>query len=127
MTVFSDVLEKADSLLTVGQNIVLSVEATNEGDQLKLLARGIVPVDNAIAGVAAKGLKVFLNHPEAVPSMARILENDIKGTRGPINLLLSHPDLPGDVEITLPGKYPVNPQMKSALKSVDGVLEVEEF
>jgi len=127
VTVFSDVLEKADSLLTAGQNIVLSVEATNEGDQLKLLARGIVPVDNAIAGVAAKGLKVFLNQPEAVPSMARILGNDIKGTRGPINLILSHPDLPGDVEITLPGKFPVNPQMKSALKSVEGVVEVEEF
>jgi len=127
VTIFSDVLEKADSLLTVGQNIVLAVEATNEGDQLKLLARNIVPVDSAIAGAAAKGLKVYVNQPEAVPIMARILENDVKGMRGPINLILSAPDLPGDVEITLPGKFPVNPQMKSALKSVEGVVEVEEF
>ena len=120
-------LEKADNLLTAGQNIVLSVEATNEGDQLKLLARSIVPVDNAISGVAAHGLKVFLNQPDAVPSLARILGNDIKGARGPVNLILSHPDLPGDVEITLPGKFPVNPQMKSALKSVEGIVEVQEF
>ena len=127
VTVFSDVLEKADALLTVGQNIVLSVEATNEGEQLKLLARGIVAVDSAIAGVAAKGLKVFLNQAEAVPGLAKILATDVKGARGPVNLLLSHADLPGNVEISLPGKYPVNPQIKSALKSVEGIVEVEEF
>lgn len=127
VTVFSDVLEKADTLLTVGQNIVLSVEATNEGDQLKLLARGIVEVDSAIAGVAAKGLKVFVNLPEAVPSMARILASKVKGAQGPVNLILSAPDLPGDVEMTLPGQYPVNPQMRAALRSVEGVVEVEEF
>ena len=127
VTVFSDVLDKAGDLLTVGQNIVLSVEAKNEGDQLKLLARGIVPVDNAIAGAAAKGLKVFLNAAEAVPSMAKVLANEVKGARGPVNLILTAPDLPGDVEITLSGTYSVNPQMRSALKSIEGIVEVEEF
>ena len=127
VTVFSDVLDKSGDLLTVGQNVVLSVEATNEGDQLKLLARGIVPVDSAIAGVAAKGLKVFVNATEAVPRLANLLANDVKGARGPVNLILTAADLPGEVEISLPGQYPVNPQMRSALKSIEGIVEVEEI
>jgi len=62
-----------------------------------------------------------------MPALSRILESDAKGARGPVNLLLSHPDLPGNVEITLSGKFPLNPQLKSALKSVDGIVDVEEF
>ncbi|MBL4806898.1 MAG: DNA polymerase III subunit alpha [Rhodobacteraceae bacterium] len=127
VTVFSDVLESAGELLSVGQNVVLSVEATVEGDQLKMLARGVIPIDSEVAGAAAKGLTVFVNDPIAMPSMASLLARDAKGARGPINLILIDQSLPGDVEITLPGTYPMNPQVRSALKGISGVVTVEEF
>jgi len=114
VTVFSDTLEKYRDLLEAGQNVVLSVEATLESDQLKLLARGVQPVDDAVAGAAPAGLKIFLNDPQAVDSVATRL-SEAKGAGragGPVNLILMHPELPGEVEITLPDRYPVTPQIK---------------
>ena len=36
------------------------------------------------------------------------------------------PALPGEVEIDLGQDFPVNPQIKGALRSLEGVMEVEE-
>jgi DNA polymerase-3 subunit alpha len=41
-------------------------------------------------------------------------------------MLLQDPGLPGDVEMDLGQSFPINPQIKGALKSLDGVLDVEE-
>ena len=131
VTVFSDTLEKCRDILTPGQSVVLAVEANLEADQLKLLARGAQPVDAAVAGAASAGLKVYLNEPGAVPSVATRLEDASKGadqrSKGPVHLILMHPELPGEVEIALPDPYVVNPQIKGALKHVPGVQMVEEF
>ena len=131
VTVFSDTLEKYRDLLEPGQNVVLAVEATFESEQLKLLARGVQAVDDMVADAAAMGLKVYVNDADAIPSIATRLgelEKDgrLKG-RGPVHLVLSHPDLPGEVEVALTGEYPLNPQVKGAIKHIGGVLEVEEF
>jgi DNA polymerase-3 subunit alpha len=41
-------------------------------------------------------------------------------------LCLMDSGLPGEVEIDLGREFPVNPQIKGALKSLDGVMQVEE-
>ena len=46
---------------------------------------------------------------------------------GPVNLVLMHPELPGEVEVALPDRYPITPQIKGAIKHVAGVAHVEEF
>ncbi len=131
VTVFSDTLEKYRDLLEPGQNVVLGVEATFEAEQLKLLARAVQTVDDVVADAAAEGLKVYINDEKAIPSIATRLselkkDGKLRG-RGPVHLVLSHPDLPGEVEIALDGEYPLNPQVKGAIKHIGGVLEVEEF
>jgi DNA polymerase-3 subunit alpha len=133
VTVFSDVLEKYRDFLESGQNVVLTVEATVEADQLKLLARGAQPVDTAVEDAASMGLKIFVNEEEAVSSIATRLAEisaNAKVSRrsyGPVHLVLSHPDLPGEVEVALKDPYPLNPQVKGAIKHIHGVVEVEEF
>ncbi|HBN31257.1 MAG TPA: DNA polymerase III subunit alpha, partial [Rhodobacteraceae bacterium] len=57
VTMFSEPLEKYRDLLTAGANVVIAVEASLEGDQLKLLARSVQPVDGAVADAAAMGLR----------------------------------------------------------------------
>ena len=84
-----------------------------------------------VADAAAMGLKVYVNEEAAIPSIATRLgelkkDGRLKG-RGPVHLVLSHPDLPGEVEVALTGDYPLNPQVKGAIKHIGGVLEVEEF
>ncbi len=129
VTVFSEPLELHRDILEAGSNVVVTVDATMEGDQLKLLARAFQAVDDVTAGAADAGLKIFVNEPEAMNSIKARLE-DIAGPargKGPVNLILLHPDLPGEIEIALPKDYPITPAMKGAIKHVQGVLEVEDF
>jgi len=131
VTIFSDTLEKYRDLLVPGENVVLSVEANLEAEQLKLLARGVQTVDRAVEDAAAMGLRVFLNNAEAISSVKTRLEAATKNAgrrgRGPVHLVLSHPDLPGEVEVALKQEYTLNPQIKGAIKHVPGVQLVEEF
>ncbi|MEO1423078.1 MAG: DNA polymerase III subunit alpha [Pseudomonadota bacterium] len=129
VTVFSDTLEAAGDLFDTGQNVVLSVEATLESDQLKLLARSVQPVDASVADAASAGLKIYVNDETALTSIAARLGDPAgpKRGRGPVNLVLMHPDLPGEVEIKLPDQYPLTPQIKGAIKAAPGVVFVEDF
>ena len=130
ITIFSDTLETAREHLETGSQVVIQAEATMEADQLKLLGRSVAPIDNAIADAGSSGLRVFLDAPDAIPSVASILENatrdGVKGGRGPVYFCLMGSDLPGEVEIDLGQNFPVNPQIKGALRSLNGVIEVEE-
>ncbi|MDJ0627791.1 MAG: DNA polymerase III subunit alpha [Rhodobacter sp.] len=130
VTIFADTLETAREHLDPGQNVVLSVEATMEADQLKLLARSVSPIDTVAADAGSMGLRVFVDEPAAVQSVAALLERataEAKSrARGPVQLCLMAPDLPGEVEIALGDRFHVNPQIKGALKSLGGVVTVED-
>jgi len=130
VTMFSDVLEASRQYLETGMNVLIQVEATLEADQLKLLARGVQPIDDAVAGDTGNGLRVFLEEPDAIAVVAGLLnrarsEAKIK-SRGAVHLCLMHPDLPGEVDVLLGEDFPVSPQIKGALKSLGGVMTVEE-
>ena len=77
------------------------------------------------------GLKVFVDDPAAINVVSSLLERAAKDAkmraRGPVNLCLMHPELPGEVEIDLGQEFPVSPQIKGAIKSLDGVVIVEEI
>ena len=130
VTMFSDTLEVAREYLETGSQVVLQVEATMESDQLKLLGRSVSPIDTAVVDAASNGLRVFLDCPDAIPSVATILQNamrdGVKGARGPVFFCLMDPDLPGEVELDLGQDFPVNPQIRGALRSLGGVIEVED-
>jgi DNA polymerase-3 subunit alpha len=129
-TVFSDTLDASGECMVAGANVVFTVEATSEADQLKLLCRGAQPIDGAVADAGSIGLKIFIETDDAIPSIASVLErsgNDPKiRARGPVSLCLMAPDLPGEVEVSLGVNFAVNPQVKGAIKSLGGVLMVEE-
>ncbi len=131
VTIFSDTLEACREHLETGSKVVVTVEATMEADQLKLLARSIAPVDVVAAGAGSAGLRIFVDDGQAVPQLASVLEqareNMPRAPRGPIRLWLSDPGLPGEVEVDLKQEFPVSPEVKGALKSLDGVMAVEEF
>ncbi|WP_204113289.1 DNA polymerase III subunit alpha [Shimia biformata] len=131
VTIFSETLEKCREHLETGSKVVVTVEATMESDQLKLLAKSIAPVDIIVADAGSSGLKIFLEDAAAVEPVAEVLDGARQtirnGGRGPVVFCLMSPDLPGEVELELDSEYPVNPQIKGAIKSLAGVMEVEEF
>ncbi|MGB2202044.1 MAG: DNA polymerase III subunit alpha, partial [Pseudooceanicola atlanticus] len=130
-TVFSDTLEAARDHLENGSMVVCTVEATMESDQLKLLARGIAPLDTVVADVGGVGLKIFIEAPDAIPAVSEVLKGAAqaaaKAARGPISFCVMGAGLPGEVEIETGQDYPVTPQIKGAIKSLNGVMAVEEI
>ena len=131
VTLFSDALEKSREFLDAGAQVLVGVEASLEADQLKLLARSVVPLDGAIADAGATGLRIFIDNLDSVPSVASVLQQAAgtskRGAKGPIYVCLLNPDLPGEVEIDIGQEFPVTPQIKGAIKSLGGVLQVEEL
>ncbi|WP_282026044.1 DNA polymerase III subunit alpha [Limimaricola cinnabarinus] len=133
VTMFSDTLEAAREHLETGSQVVVQVEATMESDQLKLLGRSVAPIEGVVADAGGSGLRVFLEQPDAITMLAGVLERAgrevPKGqriARGPISICLMGEGLPGEVEIDCGADWPVTPQIKGALRSLPGVIEVEE-
>ncbi|MFC7705365.1 DNA polymerase III subunit alpha [Plastorhodobacter daqingensis] len=130
VTVFSDTLEAARQYLEPGQNVVLTVEATMEGDTLKLLARAAQPIDGVVADAGSSGLRIHLENEGAVGSIAALLSK-LAGeggrSRGLITFCVADRATGREYDLTLPDPLPVNPQIKGAIKSMGGVALVEEL
>ena len=131
VTLFSDTLEACRDHLETGSKVVVTVEATMESDQLKLLGRGVTPIEAAVADAGSMGLRLFIETPSAVAAVSEVLEGARQAAKsagkGPIQLCLMDPALPGEVEVDLGMEFPVTPQIKGAIRSLGGVLEVEEI
>ncbi|WP_058314597.1 DNA polymerase III subunit alpha [Cognatishimia activa] len=131
VTIFSETLEKCREHLETGSKVVVTVEANMEADQLKLLAKSIGPIDTIVADAGSAGLRIFVENAEAVANIAGVLDGARQavknGPRGPVMFNLMDPELPGEVEIDVGVEFPVNPQIKGAIKSLPGVMAVEDF
>ncbi|MCI4665367.1 MAG: DNA polymerase III subunit alpha [Neomegalonema sp.] len=136
--VFSETLAASRELLEPGSAVVLAVEAEKVEDQVKMRIEGVEPVDKAVAGAAARGLRVFVSDVEGVDQTQSQLaacnaqpRAGVNGAAprgcGPINLVLAPADEAMEAELALPGYYPVNPSIVAALKAAPRILRVEEF
>jgi len=131
VTVFSDTLEAARDIIEVGANVVLSVEANMESEQLKLLARSITPIDAVAADAGGMGLKVFVDDGAAIQSVKSLLDKlantNAQRGRGPLVFCVSDQDSGTEYDISPDMEFALNPQIKGAIKSLGGVLMVEDI
>ncbi len=131
VTLFSDSLEKAQDVLNAGSKVIVTVEATMESDQLKLLGRSVAAIDTVVSDLDGMGLRIFVDEASALSSVASVLDGAqgaIKSAgRGPITVCLMDDKLPGEVEMDLGAEFPVTPQIKGAIKSLSGVVEVQDM
>ena len=131
VTLFSDVLEKSRNNLDSGARVILTVEASFEGEQLKLLCRSVTNIDEAISTDTSHGIKIFVEDTKVLPSLISVLdqasENRKIVSKGPIHLCLISSGLPGEVELDTGITCDTSPQIRGAIKSLDGVLDVQEI
>ena len=139
--VFSDVLLANRELLEAGTAVVLSVDVEKDGEEVKLRIQGVQPIDEAVAGAEVRDLRVFVGDDEGVRMVNATLEAitgqdpqaRAKGPDGPpprgqgkIVLVLHLASLNTECDLTLPGYFPVTPQVRGALKALPAVRHVEE-
>ena len=118
--VFSEALNSSRQHLEIGRPVLLRVMGDWVEDELKLRAISIDDLDTA-AAQAGEGLKIRLLNPAPIPLIARELKAPGKGL---VTLIV-----PGgssqEIEIALPRRVQVNPQLKNLISTMSGVAEVE--
>ena len=123
VTLFSEILREARTLLDSGQSLVVTVDVRSEEESLRLTAQKIEPLDTVVA-LAAAGLRVFVGEARALSSLKSVIAREAGG-RGRVTVVL---DLPArEVEIAIPGGFKVDPATRAAVKSLPGIIDVHDI
>jgi len=128
VTVFSRVLENARDLLEPGNLVLLSVTADeSDGGDVRFIAETASQLDKAAADTSSQ-LRIRLATPEALDGIKRRLETvkpAAPSERGDVILRFVLPETGREIDLKLAEAAAVTPQMRSALKTIDGVYDVE--
>ncbi|WP_319826048.1 DNA polymerase III subunit alpha [Thalassovita sp.] len=131
MVMFPEDFDATRRVFDQTNQVVMTLEARFNEGQFDPMGRSVAAMDTVIADAGSSGLKILIEDAAAIQSVANVFERAkeaVKGAgRGPVSLCLIHPDLPGEVDIDAGVDFPVNPQIKGAIKSLPGVLGVEEI
>jgi DNA polymerase-3 subunit alpha len=91
-----------------------------QGDEVRARIQLVEPLEQAAAKLQ-KGLRVFLRDAVPLDGLAKRL--DANGD-GEVSMVLMLPE-GTEVEVKLPGRFKVSPQIAGAIKAVPGVAAVE--
>jgi DNA polymerase-3 subunit alpha len=119
--IFAEGLQQYRDLLEAGSAVLLVLGAEVQGEDVRARIQAVEALDQA-AQKLAKGLRVFLRSDAPLDGVARRLES--KGD-GEVSMILILEDGATEVEVRLPGRFKVSPQIAGALKAVPGVVEVQ--
>ena len=127
VTVFSEVLENSRDMLILGQNLLLTCEASLEDNQPKILLRKAEILEDFLSSVENLGTIIFMNDEKAVSRIRDQLEilQGSNVSKGPVKLVVINNEF--DVELELPKSYRVNQDVLNSIAHIPGVLQVERF
>ncbi len=128
---FAEGLAQYRDLLEPGAALLLFLTAEVQGDEVRARIQSVEPLDQAAAKMQ-KGLRVFLRDDAPIEGVAKRLEPiGLNGSRngadhgdGEVSMVLMLGD-GNEVEVKLPGRFKVSPQIAGAIKAVIGVVTVE--
>ena len=126
---FQEGLNLYRDLLEKGAVLLISLHGSLDGDDVKARIVDVEPLDQAARRVQM-GLKIFVRDPKIFPQLAERLErqrNEAKDLRGngEVSLVLMIENR-NEVELRLPQKIAVTPQLAGALKAMPGIVHVEQ-
>ena len=118
--VFSEGLQRFRDFLEPGRAVVLVVQASVEGEDVRARIQSVEPLDEAIAQ-HQKGMRIYVRDETPLASIAERLKQRGEGEVSMVLIL----DSAHEVELRLPGRYLATPQIAAALRAVPGVVHVE--
>jgi DNA polymerase-3 subunit alpha len=124
--VFQEGLTQYRDLLEPGAAVLLTLAAEAQGEEVRARIQTVEPLDRA-AEKMQKGLRVFLRSDQPIEAVAKRLEPAPRTAQGDaeISMILILDGGASEVEVKLPGRYKVSPQIAGAIKAVPGVIEVQ--
>ena len=124
--IFAEGLAEHRDLLEPGTAVLLFLSAEVQGDEVRARIQSAEPLDSAAANMQ-KGLRVFLRGQAPIEAVAKRLEPARPGPAngdGEVSMVLML-ERGTEVEVKLPGRFKVSPQIAGAIKAVPGVVQVE--
>ncbi len=118
---FQEGLNQFRDLLEKGNAVLVGIQASVEGDDVRARIVTVEPLDQA-ANRVQKGLRIFLR--DAAP-MASIAQRLTGRGEGEVSLVLMTGADGSEVELRLRGKYQVNTSIAAAIKAIPGIVSVE--
>jgi len=122
--IFAEGLQQFRDLLEPGSPVLLHMTAEVQGDEVRARIQTVELLDRAAAKVQ-KGLRIFVRDKAPLDAVAKRLDkvNGRAEGDGEVNLIVML-GAGAEVEVKLPGRYKVSPQIAGAIKAVPGVVEV---
>jgi len=121
---FSEGLMKLRDLLEPGRALVLRLSAVLDGEEVRPRIEDAEELDG-LAARQKQDLVVYLRDDKAVASVAeRIRPREATRAEGKVSIIMIIDDGAQEVEIELPGKFPVNQQIANAVRAAPGVVDV---
>jgi len=118
--IFAEGLQQYRELLEPGRPVLLFLSAEQQGDEVRARIQSVEPLEQA-AEKLTQGLRVFMRSEAPLDGVARRLESRGDGEVSVVVMLSGGTE----VEVRLPGRYKVSPQIAGAIKAVPGVVAVE--
>jgi DNA polymerase-3 subunit alpha len=119
--VFQEGLNQYRDLLEKGSDILVTLQANVEGEDVRARIVGVERLNDAAAKVQ-KGLRIFVRDESPLASIESRLKTHGEGE---VSLVVMLGPKEGEVEIRLPGRFAVSPAVAGALKAAPGVVAVE--
>ncbi len=134
MALFPEDFETVRKVFDQTNQVIMTLEARFNEGQFDPIARSVAPIDSVVAAGVAAGFNVMIDDAEAGTMIHSVLDRfrddgSIKA-KGPVRVTVLSVPLDGvvqDVPLELGDGWPVSPQIKGALKSLPGVVAVEEL
>ena len=126
---FAEGLAQYRDLLEPGTAVLLFLTAEVQAEEVRARIQSVEPLDEAAAKMQ-KGLRVFLRNEAPLDGLVRRLEpggasrNGADQADGEVSMVLMLQN-GSEVEVKLPGRFKVSPQIAGAMKAVPGVVTVE--
>lgn len=118
---FSEGLAQYRDLLEPGKSLVITVSAEDRPEGINMRIQTVQSLED-MASQVQKSLRIYLRDPGPVGTLASQLS--AKG-EGQVSFIVIKDNAAGEVEIELPDRYRISPQVASAMRAVPGVVEVE--
>ncbi len=118
---FSETLAQYRDLLEPGKSMVITVSAEDRPEGVNLRIQTVQSLEEEASRIQ-KALRIFVRDAKPLGALAGQLST--KG-EGQVSFVLIKEGSQGEIEIALPNRYRISPQVASAMRAVPGVVEVE--
>jgi DNA polymerase-3 subunit alpha len=108
-------------MLEPGKSLVITVSAEDRPEGINMRIQTVQSLED-VASQVQKSLRIYLRDPGPVGTLASQLSG--RG-EGQVSFIVIKEGAAGEVEIELPDRYRISPQVASAMRAVPGVVEVE--